>query len=84
MPKYQQITVYPKAMASEKMTALPMKTDPTVLKYRFKGFSLAVNHQRAPVVLSQSLPLDTVDSQPVEALLEEVGVLEEISDQTQI
>jgi len=78
MPRYRTITVYPKPLASDKMTALPMKTDPTALKYRFQGFSLAVSQPRAPVVLSQSLPMDITDLQQAEALAEEDGELEEV------
>nr|WAK77567.1 MAG: capsid protein [Totiviridae sp.] len=77
MPTYKPITVYPKALGAEQMTVLPMKTDPTVLKYRYRGFTLAVSQENAPVVHLQSSPMDTADLQPAEDYQEPVGAPEE-------
>lgn len=76
LPAYRAITVYPKALSSESMTTIPMKTDPTALKYRYKGFTLAASQQNAPVVHLQSSPMDTIDSQPVELYHETDGAPE--------
>lgn len=66
LPRYQPVKVYPKALTAENMVAIPMKTDPTRLKYRYQGFTLAVSQDNAPVVLLPSSHTDTNDLRPDE------------------
>nr|UHS72517.1 MAG: capsid protein [Totiviridae sp.] len=78
MPKYNPITVYPKAMDKEEMVAVEMKTSSKAIKYRHSGFLLAANQEEAPPARSQLLSTDIPGSQHTEMLVQEDGAEEEI------
>nr|UYL95681.1 MAG: capsid protein [Dali Totiv tick virus 1] len=78
MPPYKPIKVYPKAMTASNMTVIPLKTDPSLLKYRYQGFRLAASQVEAPVVHLHSLSMDTTDLQSSDPLLGTDGAPEDL------
>lgn len=78
MPPYRPITVYPKAMTASNMTVVPLKTDPSLLKYRYQGFRLAASHENAPVVHLHSSFTDTTGLQSTDPLQGTDGAPEEL------